>query len=200
MDQIQEWRAAATEIANRYGVPDAVLEVFFHMIEHIADEQWFGACHSSSTMLYILLKEHGIDSEIFVGDVKAPAGVFEHSWIEIDGAIFDAAVAFPLEKHVGGPVFAGYDLDTGEKAANQYGVGTYEGLSQETKTIAMLSIGTYYTWAEQKAAVECMMHRYPEPEPLWNRVARIARNLGLSTTSQELASKHFEIRRTFRSA
>jgi hypothetical protein len=198
---MKKWRKTAKEIAERKTVLPAALEVFFHVLEHIAEENWHGACHSSSTMLYILLQEYGIDSDIMIGDVKAPVGVFEHSWIEIDGAIFDAAVAFPdlRGKPVGGPIFAGYDLGTGELTTNVYGVGTFDGFTADTKTITWLSIGTYYTWADNKAEVECRGLGYPAPEPLWDRVTRLAQSIGLRKTREDLASEHFEIKRTVRS-
>lgn len=194
------WRAAAKRIAEQEGVPNATLEVFLHVLEHISDEDWLGACHSSSTVLYMMLAEHNAESEIVIGDVQAQAGVFEHSWIEIDGAIFDAAVAFPHPDGypVGGPVFAGYDLDTGLPTINSYGIGTFEGLSADTKSITYLSIGTYYTWADQKALVESAVEGNLPPEPLWHRATRIAQNMGVSKTSEELASAHFEVRRTVR--
>lgn len=191
----------AKEIADREGISPVTLELYFHVLEHIADEDWHGACHSSSTVLFMVFGEHDINAEILIGDVKAPAGIFEHSWIEIDGAIYDAAVAFPdLDegKPVGGPVFAGYDLDTGKPTANKYGIGTFDGLSQDTKTIAQLSIGTYYTWADNHAIVECVGNGYPPPEPLWHRATRIAQGAGIHKTSQQLAQEHFEVRRTVR--
>lgn len=197
---MRKWRATAEVVAEREGVHPAVLEIFFHVLEHIADEDWYGACHSSSTILYMLFQEHDIDAEILIGEVVAKPWQFDHSWIEIDGAIYDAAVAFPHPdgEPVGGPIFAGYDLSTDDETANKYGIGTFDTLGGDAQTIARLSIGTYYTFADQRAYVECVGNGYPAPEPLWDRAARIAQAMGLSKTREQLASEHFDIRRTIR--
>lgn len=197
---MSKWRETAKQITEQQGVPVTTLEVFLHVLEHIADEGWRGACHSSSTVLYMMFAECGVESEIVIGDVEAPAGVFEHSWIEIDGAIYDAAVAFPdlRGEPVGGPVFAGIDLDTGKPTINRYGVGTFEGLSPDTQAITWLSIRTYYTFADNRAIVESQIEGGLPPEPLWHRATRIAHSMGSSKTSEELASAHFEVRRTVR--
>jgi hypothetical protein len=43
--------------------------VFGGVLEHIYGTGWGGACHSSSAMLNILLKENGVESEIMIGAV-----------------------------------------------------------------------------------------------------------------------------------
>ncbi|WP_271105883.1 hypothetical protein [Pseudomonas tohonis] len=76
-------------------------------------------------MLSIMLKEHGIDSEIMIGEVFFDGYCFDHSWVEVHGRIFDAAVAFPQAggKKFGEPVFAGVDIETHEPTRLKYGAG-----------------------------------------------------------------------------
>lgn len=200
MITLGNWAESASAIASRQQVSPVVQDVYFSVLGYISETNWRGACHSSSAMLYILLKERGIDSTIVIGEVFAPAGRFDHSWIEIDGIIYDAAVAYPDlgGEFVGGPVFAGIDLSTSSPTGNRYGAGIEGGLDSPAREISMLSIGGYFAYADQHDAVMAMYQRTQTPMPLWERVAKVGKSCGVFKESTELASTHFEIRRVLR--
>ena len=55
-----------------------------------------GACHASSAILFILLREQGYEAVPCIGEVSKQPIVFDHSWIEINGNIIDAATSNSL--------------------------------------------------------------------------------------------------------
>lgn len=55
---------------------------------------WVGECHATSAVLYVALKELGLDPRLCVGEVDA-GFLFDHSWVELDDKIIDLAVSLP---------------------------------------------------------------------------------------------------------
>lgn len=179
-----------------------VQKVFMAVLTHIQETGWVGACHSSSAMLHILLKESGVDSEILIGEVFYPGYRFDHSWVEVNGEILDAAVAFPLRSGIrfGGPVFLGVDLDTSMPTELQYGVGAPGRLDIDAWEIATQSLGEYFEYADEDAREEAELNAEPAPPELWDRVAEVAIACGLVKSSAALAMAHEGTRRTERYA
>lgn len=79
-----------------------------------------GACHLISAIMYILLNEQGISSELCIGEVSNANGYFDHSWIEINGSAFDVAIQLTYDENTNAAVFAGYDLDSLHTTKNNY--------------------------------------------------------------------------------
>ena len=56
-----------------------------------------GACHVSTSVLYVVFSELGYDVKLFVGEIqKLGEKPFDHSWITLDGKIIDIAVIIAL--------------------------------------------------------------------------------------------------------
>lgn len=178
-------------------VPSAVQEVFTAMVMHIETTEWGGACHSSSAIMHMLLKEKGVDSTIKIGEVFGGGYRFDHSWIEIDGQVFDAAVAYPQVggRRLSGPVFAGIDIVSGAPTGLTYGAGKPGGLDVDAQQIANLSLGAYFQFADQHALVEAIGSGEQPPPALWDRAAYIGLDCGVEKKPVELATEHFEVRR-----
>src|SRR5947209_8676198 len=82
------------------------LKPFFEVLNFVVEEPYRGACHAASSVLYVLFSELNIESSICIGELGRDQICFDHSWLEIEGKIFDVAVARPLEpKFDGPPVF-----------------------------------------------------------------------------------------------
>ena len=88
------------------------LEAVWNFIE---SQDYRGACHSTSALLYVLLSEKGYDPEIFIGELSLPnyGTLFDHSWIEIDGKVIDLAIALPYLKELDSdPIVMGRNVRT----------------------------------------------------------------------------------------
>lgn len=194
---IEKWTERARLVGAGENVPAVVNEVFLTVLSFIDATNSHGACHSTSAMLQILLKERGIESETKIGEVIARGFRFDHSWIEIDGAIYDAAVAYPDPEgeHVGGPVFCGIDLDAYAPLTNRYGFGAAGGLNPPASEVSLLSFGAYFAYADNDNIMHAVFNGEPKPMPLWHLVAAVGENCGVHKTPEQLASKHFETRR-----
>ncbi len=178
--KIDRWVKNAYPILNspNNGV---IHKTFFEVINFIEKEQWQGACHASSSVLHILLSEQGINNELFIGEVKAPNGKpFDHSWIEIDGNIFDVSIFNPLE-HEGKiypPVYNGYDLDTQQNTELEYGIDSGYGYNNHAATIKNTPFNDY------------MLGLTSIPNGLYGTVVDLAKSLNLSLSAERLINKY----------
>lgn len=185
---------ALSLITAHKGTPSAVQDVYLSLLHYVEDVRLGGACHSTSAILHILLSEKGIQSVIRIGEVYSTEYRFDHSWIEIQGEIFDIAVGYPSEGGIklSGPVFDGIDLHTLQPTALAYGCGLEGGLDEDAWLAASRSLGAYFQSADDNAANE---PKGEEHVPFWERAASIARACGIAKTSAELAADYFEVRR-----
>lgn len=131
----------AQSIANG----DTISKSYFELLKFILEHSYQGACHSTSAVLHMLFKEAGLNSTLCLGEVGIANEFFDHSWVEIDGQIFDAAVCMPDDEGVtaGGPVFANIDLSTGAASTLQYGASSKVGLNATGKWVLSVDLQTY---------------------------------------------------------
>ncbi len=135
-------KLASKSIAVENSVPNGVRYAFDAVLQIIYKKQWYGACHATSAMLFIALTEQGFEPCLHLGQGKADK-FFDHSWVTLDGKIYDAAIAFNLaDKQYGGPVFCGIDLDTRGEAAMLYGNSDLP-FDEQTVGIKNASISEY---------------------------------------------------------
>ena len=85
------------EIISINGYTKEMSEIIMKMYEYINKNQWWGACHVCSSVLYVLLSEIGYKPNLCAGEVKCKRYLFDHSWIEIDKKIIDLAISMTLE-------------------------------------------------------------------------------------------------------
>lgn len=108
-----------TDIKNKEKIESVISYTYNFFMKH----EWEGACHALSAIQYILLNEIGIDSKICIGIVRKDNYIFDHSWIEIDGKVYDIAVANGLDGiKISSPVVRGIDIGTLEETTLKYGI------------------------------------------------------------------------------
>lgn len=88
------WKQRALILGSQYPYNEKLVNTIFAVFDHSVKEAWRGACHGVSSILYILLKEQGIDCCLQLRFVKADSVPFSfcHSWITIDGDTFDVGL------------------------------------------------------------------------------------------------------------
>ena len=125
MAKLDMWKQRAQEVLRGDPNADQILRAFFGVLQFIHGRDWQGACHAASSVLYVLLREQGVPAHAVIGEVRGGIAVFSHSWSEIDGAVYDAAISKTLVKNdTFAPVMKGIDLESGNSTQVQYGIGT----------------------------------------------------------------------------
>jgi len=117
------WRKNATRIAIEHNLDVRIANSFCAMLELLLQTKWKGACHGTSTMFYVLLRELGYDANLCSGVISTNFWVTGHSWVELKGKVYDAACYFSAEDtpHLM-PVFNGMSLDTMQATETAYGI------------------------------------------------------------------------------
>lgn len=185
VSMVDAWLNTAGKLAEGLSNGKRLYHAYAALIRFIDADDWTGACHSSSAVLYILLSEMGFSPRLMIGEVRAPAGTFDHSWVEVEGNIFDAASGYPGEDgdDVGGSVFASVDLRTGGPTENDYGVSSPGGLDDIGRFVAGANLADYVTGMP------------PGPD-LWDIAKHIGAACGLKLKVGDLRRKYGKVRRT----
>lgn len=152
---------------------------FFEILKFIHKNRWKGACHATSAIMYILLKEQGIDARLYIGECQRGSSAFDHSWIEIDGEVVDAAISKTwIQGKSFPPVLRNIDLKTGEKTKIVYGVHSGQGYGQLASTIKDLPLHMY-------------MDIFPyHPEGLWGLAKEIGTRIGIKTNLEKMKGRY----------
>lgn len=121
-----------------------IARAYSAMLEWIISTEYRGGCHDTSAALHMLLCESGIANKLCIGEVKTDDKYFDHSWVEIDNLIYDAAICMPM---YGGkyhdPVFKSHDLETGKKTELGYGLHSPSGFDETTRWLANTTLEQY---------------------------------------------------------
>ena len=147
--------------ALEQGLSTPAISALTNLMVYVEQHDWQGACHSTSSALYVALCELGLSPKLCVGECRYGAnGIpFDHSWIELDGKPYDVACTKRLDtgEPLCPPVIGGIDVETGEPTDLRYGIA-HLGLDFNTQMIRAMSFCDY-------------MDGYPEvPEGLWTVV------------------------------
>lgn len=120
---------------------------FSNLVSFIDNTDRNGACHDTSAIFYILSSELGFSPKLYIGEVRDPftGAYFDHSWVEIDGNIYDAAIAYPLSGgvRVSGTIFDSIDQDTGEKTNLEFGFNSESGLDFIAYQVSQQTLDQY---------------------------------------------------------
>lgn len=130
-------KTAIRNIVKEKGYAECVADVLCDLMRYMRDQQWWGACHATTAVMFVALSEMGFSPMACIGEVKANmVGYFDHSWIELDGKIIDLACSMSLYggQPVNDPVIFDVDSYTGEKYDLDYGV-YYKGLDGNAKHV-----------------------------------------------------------------
>jgi hypothetical protein len=116
------WKANAENLLVECKDKDIIINTFFGVFDFAEEVEWFGACHAISSVLHILFKKQGIQSELYLGEVAEKQICFNHSWIEIKNEVYDVAIVHPLDVSFSWPpTFSGCNLETKQSASLVYG-------------------------------------------------------------------------------
>jgi len=172
------WIKNADIILDGQDKKDEIKQLFFALLEYIDKKQWSGACHATSSVLYVLFNEMGIDADPYIGEVKFQSTTFDHSWIEVNDEVYDAAIYLGLnDVKLFPPVIKGKDIQTCESVDAVYGI-KHSGLDSIAKFIVSMPIVEY-------------MDEFPESKNgLWDIVTTIGRVVGLTLDIALLREKY----------
>ncbi|HEI9844111.1 TPA: acetyltransferase [Morganella morganii] len=167
---------------------DKLMYVYNNIIQLIVQFERYGACHDTSAMLYVLAKEIGFNAEIFIGEVySADHGkYFDHSWVSIDGFIYDPAIGYPLPeseggKYVCGPVYASIDITAKSAPSVVYASNSPVGLGEPAITVSTQTLAEYDDSTKSQ---------------IWSLSSHFAYYIGISVSENELERKYGGIYRT----
>lgn len=185
---LDSWLARARSIAKGLDGGELLFNAFEVVLRFVWEQRHAGACHDTSAVLYMLMSEQGLVPTLNLGEVKAAAGIFDHSWVEVDGLIFDAAVCLPQEAgaHVGGPIFASVDLAANRPTELKFAVTSGRGLDAEALLVASLSLSDY-------AKIQPQMN-------IWVLAVAFGARIGLEITFDGLMLKYGTVKRIYRDA
>jgi hypothetical protein len=135
--QTAQWKKSAEAIRAPSLAGYKILTTFCCILDFIHQQAWQGACHASSAAFYVLLKEQGLDPVLCHGIVEKEHGIsFYHSWVEVDGKVYDAAISNTLSPDLDSPpVFAGIDLATKQQTEIAYGIRSWRGSDDSVRNM-----------------------------------------------------------------
>lgn len=169
-----------------------IKDVLFYSYDFMKKNEWQGACHALSTIQYVVLNELGVNPKLCLGIVEGNGIRFDHSWIEIEGKIYDITVANGLDGvKVSEPIMAGVSIDTLERTKLTYGM---EGIfDYEADMIKNLSITEYLDGFSS-----IPKDNLPQGlrNGLWKVIENIANRVGLELEEEYLRSKYSDIKTT----
>lgn len=168
MQNVERWKSFADRLMEKNPTGFKVRNSFCALLDFIHREDWQGACHASSTVLYSLLAAQDIQAEICLGEVCFGNVYFDHSWVEVEGNIYDAAVSNTLVQGLFfPPVFRGVDLSSGQPTELKYGVSSGQGYDENAEWIRSISVTEY-------------MNAFPNhPQGLFGLTKLIGKSAGL---------------------
>lgn len=180
-------RLVAAEIPFEHERKGEILETFFSIVDYYKKYPNPGACHLISGIFHVLLNEQNIKNELCIGEVKTGEKYFDHSWIEINGEIFDIAIQNPLDESVSAaPIYGGYDLSTCNKTGLIYGAKSLVGLGEIASGVLKQPFVAY-------------MNSYGNfKDGAWRIVKQISKDLRLKVNINELKIKCSGVNRTFK--
>ncbi len=156
-------------------------KTYLNVFGYIHQQDWMGACHASTAILYILLKEQGYEVEACIGEVSKLPIIFDHSWIEYEGKVIDASISNTLIKGLKfPPVFLSIDLVSESKTDFEYGCNSSGGIDPTAGAISKMTIGMY-------------MDDFPDhPQGLWGIAKRLAKIQSLRFNVAKVKNKYGE--------
>lgn len=135
------------EIVNKNGYGEDMADVILNLYDYIMEKTWYGACHASTAVLYVALKEMGYNVALKIGECQHKSDKpFDHSWIELDDKIIDLAIFLPFTQNVGmygGPVVCGLDVISLKPSEVTYGVNTGLPFFGETEMAINTTLSDY---------------------------------------------------------
>lgn len=83
MKMMEAWFANARIASESVADGEKILSAWEVVLKFIWQQQYAGACHDTSAVLYMLLCELGLSPTLNIGEVKSSVGIFDHSWLKL---------------------------------------------------------------------------------------------------------------------
>ncbi|MGN7209729.1 SEC-C metal-binding domain-containing protein [Bacillus velezensis] len=186
---IEVWKQRANQLSSS----KELIETFFAVFNHAMRKKWTGACHTVSSILYVLLCEQGIDAQLRIGYVRSQKfdATFSHSWITIEDKSYDVGLyrANPISPlhyytEVSPPIFKGINLESFTDTDVIFGVPTKSEVEAKDRTLQQI----------MKVSVGEYMRNAPYHKiGIWIEVIEIAERLGLQLDYEVLKTKYEQI-------
>lgn len=184
---LHSWLAVAQKLAPNSQGGKSLTKVFCAALKWIYSKEYRGGCHDTSAAIYILLSECGLSPLLCIGEVKYGQSYFDHSWVEVNSKIYDAAICMPnLEGVPSAPVFASIDLTTEDETELMYGLASPNGYDDEAKVVSSLTLAEY-----------SHLHT-DDPNKVWNLTKLLGREAGLKVNVAKIREKYGQVRRVER--
>jgi hypothetical protein len=182
VDPSDSLKQAALEILGSDPAGPRIARTMQAVYDLMEAVRWDGACHAISALMFVLLREQGVQATLRLGEVAFGDGHFDHSWIEINGAVFDVAIARPLDPVSGhSPVVGGRHVHDGQPTPLIY--GAVSGLPQDADAARRqnMQLGEY-------------MDVFPEhPQGLWGVAVDVGAQLGLHASAHSLRQRYSHV-------
>ncbi len=179
-----KWLNAIRRLPSTGKEHDQVIRVFQTILEYIVQNRWQGASpHISSAVFMVLLRELEMPAKLLMGQCAIEDVVFDHSWVEIRGLVYDVAITHPvmLEKQIC-PVLAGKAVDGVGMPRVRYGVKFRPNLELEAQLIIETPFSKF-------------MENFSEyRQGLWEIAKEIGKRAELKLNVEKLRKKHADIR------
>ncbi|UOQ84644.1 MULTISPECIES: lasso peptide biosynthesis protein [Bacillaceae] len=186
--QTKPYRITAEGIPLKHEQSEKIYKTFFAVSDYYKKHPNPGACHLISSIFHILLNEQKVENDLCIGEVKTGFQYFDHSWIEIDGKVFDIAIQLTLDGTRNAPIYAGYDLQTEVKSDRTYGSLSPTGFDRDANQVLRTPFVKY-------------MDRYPHfKEGAWKIVKVVGRELRLKLDIAELRQRYKNTERTLKTS
>jgi hypothetical protein len=144
MSTPRTWLANAESLRDANPTGFAISRTYKTLLRFVQENQWSGACHAVSAVMHVLLRAQRVDSSLYIWEVGFGHVAFDHSWIEVDNKVYDAAVFTTLIQSVSfPPVFRGTDLTTMAATELEYGFQSAQGYDPNARMIAQTPVRDY---------------------------------------------------------
>ncbi|CAM3828458.1 acetyltransferase [Rouxiella silvae] len=121
--------------------------IFNYLVNFIECTERLGSCHDTSAIFYMLSSELGFNPKLNIGEVYEPVfgNYFDHSWVTIDGQIYDAAIAYPYHGgvKVSGPIFNSVDQDSQNVTDLNFEYKSNSGLDPIALGVSKMTLSEY---------------------------------------------------------
>jgi hypothetical protein len=170
---------AALRLIGDHPRASVIAKTFAAVHQLVEEKNWQGACHATTAVTFVLLAAQGIKATACLGEVMLGHAAFDHSWIEIEGRVFDIAIERPLMPEMAAtPVISGRHIDSDVPTAMTYGAISGVPPQGPAAMIARMSFGEY-------------MDGFPDhAQGLWGVVSELAERLGLLLNAEDLRRRY----------
>lgn len=186
------WKENFDKLDINVNKKEELKQVLFSSYEIMEKNNWQGACHTLSAIQYIVLNELGLKPKLCMGVVGTGVYDFDHSWIDIDGKVYDITIANSLDGIKNSePIIAGLNIDTLQETKIEY--GRDRELDFPAIAIKELTLAEYLDGFSNQPKSEI-----PEylKDGLWNVIINIAKIVGIELNEEYLREKYSKVKTT----